>query len=63
MTVKFDEGNITANPRMLNLISIAFIEAAEKYKDDGCDVLAQDAKEKANKIYDALYDAGYFKKH
>ena len=62
MTVKFDEGNITANPRMLNLISIAFMEAARKYEDVGCDVLAQDAQEKANKIYDALHDARYFKK-
>lgn len=63
MTVKFDEGNITANPRMLNLISIAFMEAARKYEDVGYDALAESAKEKADKIYDALCDAGYFKKH
>lgn len=61
MTIELTEGKITANRNLLNLISIAFMEAADKFNMDGCYGLADDAKENSNRIYKTLEASGFYK--
>lgn len=62
MTVNTWEGKITANKVTLNLISLAFSKAADKFKDEGRDGMAESFDEVADEIYNALKNAGYYDK-
>ena len=60
MTVNTINGKITANKDTLNSISIAFFEAANKYKDEGADALAGRYDRVSKEIYNALKNTGYY---
>lgn len=60
MTVNTINGKITANKDALNSISIAFLEAAKKYKDYGADALAGRYDRVSEEIYNALKGIGYY---
>jgi hypothetical protein len=53
-------GKITADERVLNLLSMFADEAAGKYKKDDIDLLAEGAKEFSDSIYGALREIGYY---
>lgn len=56
------EGSISASRDMLNLISIAFSEAAYHYEDKGLKHLAKSYRDTATQIYDRLEESGYYNK-
>lgn len=60
MTVNTISGKITANKDTLNSIAIAFLDAAEHYKDDGEYALAKRYDRVSEEIYNALKDIGYY---
>lgn len=60
MTVSTINGKITANKDTLNIISIAFLDAAKKYKDEGSDALAGRYDRVSEEIYTALKNTGYY---
>lgn len=62
MTVNTVRGKITANKDTLNSISIAFSKAAEKFKDEGYDGMAEDFDRVADEIYNALNNTGFYDK-
>ena len=62
MTVNTINGKITANKDTLNSISIAFLDAAKKYKDEGADALAKRYDRVSEEIYNALKNTGYYDK-
>ena len=62
MTVNTINGKITANKDTLNSISIAFLDAAKKYKDEGEDALAKRYDRISEEIYNALKNTGYYDK-
>ena len=55
------EGSISASRDMLNLISIAFSEAAYHYEDKGLKHLAKSYRDTATQIYDRLNETGYYR--
>lgn len=64
MTINFKNsitpGKITADKYLLNFISILASEAADKYEREGAGALAEDARELADQIYEALSKAGLY---
>ena len=60
MTVNTINGKIRANKDTLNSISIAFFKAANKYKDEGADALAERYDRVSEEIYNALNNTGYY---
>lgn len=54
------EGSISASRDMLNLISIAFSEAAYHYEDKSLMNLARSYRDIATQIYDRLDESGYY---
>lgn len=60
MTVNTINGKITADKDTLNAISIAFLRAADKFKDEGAAALAGRYNRVSEEIYTALKDTGYF---
>lgn len=60
MTVNTCKGKITANKDVLNVISIAFLEASRKYKEDGCNALSKSYDVVSTEIYRALKEVGYY---
>ena len=54
------EGSISASRDLLNLISIAFSEAAYHYEDKGLKHLAKSYRDTATQIYDKLEESGYY---
>lgn len=57
------EGSISASRDLLNLISIAFSEAAYHYEDKGLKHLAKSYRDTATQIYDKLEESGYYRKN
>lgn len=55
-----DEGSISASRDLLNLISIAFSEAAYHYESKGLNNLAKSYRDIATQIYDRLDETGYY---
>lgn len=55
------EGSISASRDLLNLISIAFSEAAYHYEDKALMNLARSYRDIATQIYDRLDESGYYK--
>ena len=64
MTINFKNsitpGEITADEYLLNFISILAGEAADKYEREGAGALAEEARDLANQIYEALSKAGLY---
>lgn len=60
MTVNTINGKIRANKETLNLISIAFLDAAKHYTYEGADALAERFDRISEEIYKALNDIGYY---
>ena len=60
MTVNTSKGKITSDKYTLNVISIAFLEAAKQFKDEGANALANDYDRVSDEIYIALKEAGYY---
>lgn len=63
MTVNTSIGKITANRVLLNAISIAFSNAADKFKDEGADALAGRYNRVSEEIYNALKNTGFYDKY
>lgn len=61
MTIQLTTGKVTANRGVLNGMSIAFHEAANLYRLQGCYALEKDARENGDRIYEALEKTGYYK--
>ena len=55
------EGSISASRDLLNLISIAFSEAAYHYEDKRLVNLARSYRDIAAQIYDRLDESGYYR--
>ena len=55
-----DEGSVSASRNLLNLISIAFSDAAYHYESKGLMNLAKSYREIATQIYDKLDETGYY---
>ena len=55
-------GKITANKRMLNLISKMAYESYAWQAKQGYDALAEQSKEISDEVYDRLKDAGYYER-
>ena len=60
MTVNTSKGKITADKAVLNAISIAFLDAARSYKDEGLYELANYYNRISEEIYISLEEAGYY---
>lgn len=61
MTIKLDEyGKISADEYTLNYISLLAGEAAERFEEKGVHVLAKEARELHNLIYNKLFEAGLY---
>lgn len=60
MTVNTINGKITADKETLNLISIAFLDAAKHYTDEGADAIAKRFDRVSEEIYNALKETGYY---
>ena len=60
MTVNTINGKIRANKKTLNLISIAFLDAAKHYTDEGAYALAESFDRVSEEIYNALKNTGYY---
>lgn len=56
------EGSISASRDLLNVISIAFSDAAYHYESKGLMHLAKSYREIATQIYDRLEESGYYNK-
>lgn len=56
------EGSVSASRDFLNLISIAFFDAAYHYESKGLMRLATSYREIATQIYDRLDETGYYGK-
>lgn len=57
-----DEGSVSASRDLLNLISIAFSDAAYHYESKGLKNLAKLYRDIATQIYDRLEESGYYNK-
>lgn len=53
-------GVLTGNSDVMNFISLALFKAAEMYKSQGADALAEEAAELSDEIYDQLEANGYY---
>lgn len=62
MTVNTSIGKITANKVVLNAISIAFLRAADKFKDEGAGALAGRYNRISEEIYNALKNDVFYGK-
>lgn len=63
MTVEINGiGKITANKRMLNLISKMAYDSQQWQAQQGYDALAEQSMEISDEIYDRLKDAGYYER-
>ena len=60
MTVNTINGKITADKETLNLISIAFLDAAKHYTDEGAYGIAERFDRVSEEIYTALKNTGYY---
>ena len=60
MTVNTSKGKITANKAVLNVISVAFLDAAKSYKDVGLYELADYFDRVSGEIYNELKESGYY---
>ena len=60
MTVNTINGKITANKETLNLISIAFLDAAKHYTNEGADAIAERFGRVSDEIYRELKESGYY---
>ena len=63
MTVNTSKGKITANKDTLNIISIAFLDAAKRYKYEGANALAKSYDRVSEEIYNALKNTGFYDKY
>lgn len=61
MTIATQHGKITGNKDLLNYISILAFEAENRYRQEGANALAEDAKEFSVMIYEALLESGLYK--
>lgn len=61
MTIETKHGKITGNRNLLNYISLLACEAEDKYRKEGADALAEDAKAFSDIIYEALLESGLYK--
>lgn len=53
-------GELTGNFDVMNYISLALIKAAEMYRVQGAEALAEQAAEISDEIYDQLKANGYY---
>ena len=60
MPVNTINGKITANKETLNLISIAFLDAAKHYTNEGADAIAERFGRVSDEIYRELKESGYY---
>lgn len=61
ITVNTINGKITASMNTLNSIAIAFLDAAQHYKDEGAYSIAKRYDRVSEEIYSALKNNGYYK--
>ncbi|MBR4040178.1 MAG: hypothetical protein IKJ11_08800 [Clostridia bacterium] len=60
MTIKTSAGKINASKATLNKLALLAGTAAERYRNDGMNALANEADEVAEEIHAALADLGYY---
>lgn len=60
MTVNTRKGKITAKKYTLNIICIAFSYAADKFREECYNGLADSYNRVSEDIYNALNDSGYY---
>ena len=53
-------GTLTGNKDVMNYISLALFKAAEMYRVQGAEALAEQAAEISDEIYDQLKANGYY---